>query len=122
MNKAVTFQAADIFEAAAAYIREYGWQVTGMSQHGQPRCSMGALASAYPAKSWNPKLSGLMYQKLYQELGGIDLTEFNHKHRSGEEVAQLFERVAANLRSSQTPQARSLNFADSYGTKECAVY
>lgn len=94
----LTLQAATIFTRAAAYIRKYGWQITGMSEHGKPRCSMGALASAHPAKVWNKDLAVLMYQKLHEELHGIGLTEFNYTYRSGEKVAQLFERIAANLR------------------------
>jgi hypothetical protein len=93
----VALRAADIFIKAASYIRRYGWQVTGMSQHGKPRCSMGALASACSDKVWDKHLSQVMYQVLYDELGGIGLTEFNYKHHDGEKVAQLFERVAMRL-------------------------
>jgi hypothetical protein len=69
-----------------------------MSEDGKPRCSMGALASAYPRHKWSERLSRLMYAELYKELDGISLTEFNHQHQSGEKVAQLYERVAAKLR------------------------
>jgi hypothetical protein len=89
--------AANIFQDAAIYIRTYGWQVSGMSEHGKPRCSMGALASAYPVDHWDVELAELMYKTLYEELGGIGLTEFNYHHKDGEKVAQLFERVAAKL-------------------------
>jgi len=96
----IAYQAASIFQEAAGYIREYGWQVTGMGEHGKPRCSMGALASAHQEKVWPHDLAELMYQKLYDELGGIGLTEFNYKYSDGEKVAQLFERVAVRLRQS----------------------
>jgi hypothetical protein len=92
------FEAADIFQKAATYIRTYGWQVTGMSQHGMPRCSMGALASAHQDPIWDEDLADLMYQQLYDVLNGISLTEFNHKYQDGEKVAQLFDQVAAKLR------------------------
>ncbi len=90
--------AASIFEGAAAYIRTYGWQVTGMSWHGRPRCSMGALASAHQDRIWDEELAELMYRQLYDELDGASLTEFNYRHRDGEKVAQLFEKTAARLR------------------------
>lgn len=90
-------QAAVIFKRAANYIRAHGWQVSGMSQDGKPRCSMGALASAHKADRWDKNLARLMYDKLYQELGGMSLTEFNEKFRSGEKVARLFERTANHL-------------------------
>jgi hypothetical protein len=98
MNEETALQAAVIFERAADYIREYGWRVTGMSRDGAPRCSMGALASAHPNEAWDEGLSQLMYRKLYEELGGIGLTDFNYKYRDGEKVARLFERVAGKLR------------------------
>jgi hypothetical protein len=91
-------QAATIFIKAAQYIREYGWQVEGMSIDGQPRCSMGALASARPGR-WDEDLAELMYSTLYDELNGISLTQFNHKYKSGEKVARLYERVATKLQS-----------------------
>lgn len=91
-------QAADIFEKAATYIREYGWQVTGMGRHGMPRCSMGALASAHPDVIWDKELSVLMHQKLNAELNGLCLTEFNYQFNDGEKVARLFEQVASYLR------------------------
>ena len=94
MNEETATQAAKIFERAAKYIRNYGWQVSGMSQHGKARCSMGALASAHPQQAWDEHLSRLMYRELYKELDGISLTKFNYKHRDGEKVAQLFERLA----------------------------
>ena len=98
MNESVARElAADIFRKAATYIRTYGWQVSGMSEHGKPRCSMGALASVGPVGEWDEGLAELMYRELYDELGGIGLTEFNHRYKNGEMVAQLFERVAARL-------------------------
>ncbi len=90
-------QAASIFGKAATYIRTYGWQVTGMSEHRQPRCSMGALASAHRAENWNKNLAKFMYEKLYDELGGLSLTEFNYKYRNGEKVAELFDKVAHKI-------------------------
>ena len=87
-------QAAAIFKHAAAYIRAYGWQVTGMSRHGLPRCSMGALASAHRDKMWDKELAELMYSQLYEELDGLTLTEFNYRYNDGEKVAQLFDKVA----------------------------
>lgn len=91
-------QAALIFVKAASYIRKYGWQKTGMGVHGQPRCSMGALASAHQAPKWDDSLSSLMYDSLYDELNGMSLTDFNYKFESGEKVAKLYERVASQLR------------------------
>jgi hypothetical protein len=91
--------AAHIFYQAAAYIRTYGWQVEGMSTDGAPRCSMGALASAYKEERWDPELAKMMYKVLYEELDGISLTEFNHKYKDGEKVAQLYERVAEKFLS-----------------------
>lgn len=98
MDEALAFQASGIFGKAASYIRNYGWQVSGMGQHGKPRCSMGALASAHSDKIWDKNLSSLMYRELYKELDGLSLTEFNWKHNNGEKVAQLFEQVATKLR------------------------
>ena len=98
MNERVILQAASIFEEAAAYIRRYGWQVTGMSRHGQPRCSMGALASAHFEETWDKNLAKFMYKELYKELHGISLTHFNYKFRDGEKVAQLYEKIALKLR------------------------
>jgi hypothetical protein len=95
----INTQAADIFVKAAQYIRRYGWQETGMSSHGAPRCSMGALESASPNKLWNNQLAKLMYDSLYKELRGINLTEFNHQAKSGLEVARLFENTAKSIRS-----------------------
>ena len=86
--------AAEIFQRAASYIRTYGWQVSGMSEDGKPRCSMGALESASPTVKWDEQLSSLMYNTLYHELGGETLTEFNHRVQNGESVAKLFEHVA----------------------------
>jgi hypothetical protein len=98
MNEARTaLRAAKVFREAAMYIRQYGWQRSGMSQHGKPRCSMGALASAHPAKLWDTHLSQLMYEELYDVLDGLSLTEFNYKYNDGEKVAQLFEDVATKL-------------------------
>lgn len=90
-------QAASIFFKAADYIRSYGWQEEGMNEHGKPRCSMGALDSAYPRISWNADLASLMYTALYNELDGLSLTQYNHKYQSGEKVAQLYEKVAEKL-------------------------
>jgi hypothetical protein len=90
-------RAADIFLKAAAYIRRYGWQKEGMGEEGAPRCSMGALSSAYPKIAWEQSLAQLMYEALYKELRGLSLTQFNSKYQDGEEVAQLYERVAIQL-------------------------
>jgi hypothetical protein len=92
-------QGATIFRSAASYIRTYGWQKDGMGRHGQARCSMGALASAYPERKWDKNLAVLMYRTLYKELNGLSLTQFNYKYEDGEKVAQLFERVATKLYS-----------------------
>ena len=89
--------ASKIFMDAAGYIRTYGWQVTGMGEHGKPRCSMGALASAYPKQKWEKGLAELMYHSLNRELGGINLTDFNYKYNSGTKVASLFERIATSI-------------------------
>ena len=96
-NQGLRVQAAGILLKAADYIRQYGWQVEGMGQHGRPRCSMGALASASPVKNWDQRLSDMMYRTLYQELNGLTLTQFNHKYNDGEQVARLFERTALKL-------------------------
>lgn len=95
----MTVKASAIFLKAAVYIRQYGWQEEGMSCHGQPRCSMGALASAYPVRKWDKNLAALIYEALYKELNGISLTQFNHKVKDGDKVARLFEKVAANLQN-----------------------
>jgi len=95
--KSLEERAARIFLDAAGYIRQYGWQVSGMAKYGQPRCSMGALASAYRNKRWDRKLSSLMYSVLGKELKGEKLTHFNERVRDGEEVALLFERSANSL-------------------------
>lgn len=100
-------QAVTIFRGAATYIRQYGWQVSGMSRHGLPRCSMGALASAYHEKIWDKKLAELMYDELYKELNGMSLTEFNYMHKDGEKVAMLFDRVAEKLSYSTVEQHAS---------------
>jgi hypothetical protein len=100
-------QASVIFLMAASYIREYGWQKTGMNEHGQARCSMGALASAYPKKRWDKNLAQLMYNALYKELNGITLTQFNYSFKNGEKVARLYERVAKKLLTSEN-QRKSL--------------
>ena len=96
-------QAADIFIRAAAYIRQYGWQLEGMGDHGRPRCSMGALASANPAIEWDKRLARLMYHALYRELNGLSLTQFNSRYRNGEKVARLFERAAGQLNNKSQP-------------------
>ena len=93
----INSQGAAIFRRAAAYIRSHGWQKEGMGHDGQTRCSMGALASAYPKKRWDKDLARAMYQSLYDELNGQTLTQFNYKYHDGEKVAQLFERVANKL-------------------------
>jgi len=90
-------EATEIFLNAARYIRQYGWQEKGMSVDGQPRCSMGALASAHPKSKWNKKLASLMYQALYEELNGKTLTQFNYKFKDGNKVANLYEQVARSL-------------------------
>lgn len=90
-------QAAKIFIRAANYIRRYGWQVRGMGSYGQPRCSMGALESAYPEAYWDRNLSGLMYRALREGLAGMTLTEFNETYRDGERVARLYEQIAGSL-------------------------
>lgn len=71
-----------------------------MGIYGQPRCSMGALASVYPDSS-EEKLPQLMYDKLYEELDGLSLTQYNHKFQSGEMVARLYERVARKLQTNE---------------------
>lgn len=88
---------ATIFRRAAVYIRSYGWQEKGMNIHGQPRCSMGALSSAYPGR-WDANLADVMYGTLKKELRGLSLTQFNHRTRSGEAVARLYDRAADSLR------------------------
>lgn len=95
-------QAAFIFRRAAGYIRNYGWQVSGMSVDGLPRCSMGALASAHKVSVWNKALAKHMYHSLYQELNGLTLTEFNYKHNDGEIVAELFDRASTRLSATKS--------------------
>lgn len=97
MRQSLDAQASDIFLKAAAYIRKYGWRVEGMSRHGQPRCSMGALASVGPSGKWDDNLSKLMYDKLYKELNGLSFTQFNHKFQNGEKVACLYENIAVKI-------------------------
>jgi hypothetical protein len=97
-ENSIRVQAAMIFLRAASYIRTYGWQKTGMGLYGQPRCSMGALASASHEQKWDEDLSSLMYSELREQLDGISLTQFNYRHNDGEKVARLFESVAAKLR------------------------
>ncbi len=96
----IAAKAADIFVAAAGYIRRYGWQKEGMGEEGLARCSMGALASAYPKVAWEKPLARLMYETLYAELNGVSLTRFNAVYEDGEKVARLYERVAARLQGS----------------------
>lgn len=93
----IRFKAARIFLKAAEYIRQYGWQKEGMGVDGKPRCSMGALASAYPRTKWDKSLASLMYKALNKELKGLNLTDFNHKFNDGNKAAQLFEQVATSL-------------------------
>lgn len=97
MDQSIEKQAASIFIKAANYIRQHGWQVSGMGQDGLPRCSMGALESAYPEPVWDQKLSQTMYDALYKQLNGLSLTEFNYKYRNGDKVARLFEQTASSL-------------------------
>lgn len=96
-NRETRVFAAEIFIKAARYIRDYGWQIKGMGSHGKPRCSMGALASAYQKRIWDKKLSAVMYEELYKKLDGITLTQFNYKYKSGNKVAELYEQVAMSL-------------------------
>lgn len=97
MSTSVYKEAASIFVKAAQYIQTYGWQETGMSEHGKPRCSMGALTSAQPTPTLDDQLSTIMYEALYSELGGISLTEFNHQANSGLDVIELFTKTANRL-------------------------
>lgn len=96
-KEGVLDQASQIFRQAANYIRMYGWQKDGMGTYGQPRCSMGAIASVYPAQA-SDELPKVMYEALYTELNGRTLTKFNQEFDDGEKVARLFEQVAARLR------------------------
>ena len=96
----ITIQAAKIFFSAADYIRQYGWRTSGMSTHGKPRCSMGALASAYPKSTWDIGLATTMHEALKGQLEGMTLTQFNYKFNDGNTVAQLYERTAAVLMKS----------------------
>ncbi len=91
-------QAARIFLRAAEYIRNYGWQKEGMGEHGQPRCSVGALASSHKYQRWDKSLASSMYGSLCEELNGMSLTQYNTKFNNGEMVACLYERVAEKLR------------------------
>ena|SRR5581483_9878999 len=97
INAQARLQAAGIFLSAADYIRQFGWQKEGMGEYGQPRCSMGALASANPEVVWDKDTSKLMYDVLYEMLEGMSLTQYNSKFQSGEKVAKLFERTARKL-------------------------
>ena len=90
-------EAAQIFLDAADYIEKYGWQKTEMSEHGKPRCSMSALTSVQPKVVFDCALSALMFEALYDELGGITLTEFNEQAKNGSEVALLFRKTATKL-------------------------
>ncbi len=99
MNNKVRKKAAENFLEAAGYIRSYGWQVKGMGEYGQPRCSMGALNSVWPKEN-TEGLAKTMYQALYKELNGLSLTEFNYKYKKGEKVSSLFEQTARSLRQS----------------------
>lgn len=97
-QKEITSEAAAIFLKAADYIRRYGWQEKGMSRHGLPRCSMGALESACANSKLDKDVAELMYDTLYEELDGLTLTEFNRQAIDGRrEVPLLFDRVAASL-------------------------
>ncbi len=96
-EREIRVQTAVILRKAAVYIRTYGWQEEGMGQHGQPRCSMGALDSALPRGSWSARVAILMYHSLNRELHGLSLTQFNHRMQNGEAVARLYERTANKL-------------------------
>lgn len=98
MNENAKQQAAKIFLYAASYIRKYGWQEKGMSMHGKPRCSMGAIESAGTNIKWDETLAKLMYETLYRQLNGITLTEFNKRAQDGNKVALLFEHTAIALK------------------------
>jgi hypothetical protein len=97
MSNKYNTQATQIFLDAAEYIRSCGWQVEGMGFDGGPRCSMGALESASSGIKMSASLSTVMYTNLYNELDGINLTNFNHLHNDGEKVSELFEAVADKL-------------------------
>ncbi len=114
MQDSIETLAAAIYLRAASYIRTYGWQVEGMGTHGSPRCSMGAIASAYSEKKWDNNLSQIMYSSLYEELGGLTLTEFNHTYRDGEKVAKLYERVAKRLINNSNVARRFLPLASNH--------
>jgi len=86
--------ASSIFLKAVGYVRTYGWQVVGMAEHGQPRCSMGALASAHPEPVWDKALSSVMYETLYETLVELSFSEFNRKVKNNQDVIDLFEKMA----------------------------
>ena len=97
-------KAASIYLKAADYVRTYGWQVKGMGKHGEPRCSMGALESAYPKAVWEKELSNVMYENLYETLGDISFSEFNLTVKSNNDVIKLFEKMAkADMKKSALP-------------------
>lgn len=100
-------QAADIFLKTAAYIRKYGWQEKGMSEDKKPRCSMGALSSACQGRVLGPRVASLLYETLYEKLGGINLTQYNAQVKSGEEVAVLFEQTAKLLQNNFNYHAKN---------------
>lgn len=102
-------QGAEIFFNAASYIEEYGWQISGMSEYGRPRCSMGALASAHREAVWDKDLSELMYDELSRALNGVPLSVFNEHARDSHDVVLLFRKVGRTLEQksniSLNPQA-----------------
>lgn len=80
-----------------------------MGKDGSPRCSMGALASAGPSYKWDKATAKIMYEQLYQKLGGITLTQFNRLYKSGEKVARLFEETAGSLENLQLKNTNRTN-------------
>ncbi len=99
--------ASSIFLKAVGYVRTYGWQVVGMAEHGQPRCSMGALASAHPEPVWNKALSSAMYETLYETLGELSFSEFNRKVKNNQDVIDLFEKMAKSVLKKDTGEKLS---------------
>ena len=99
--------ASSIFLKAVGYVRTYGWQVVGMAEHGQPRCSMGALASAHPEPVWNKALSSAMYETLYETLGALSFSEFNRKVKNNQDVIDLFEKMAKSVLKKDTGEKLS---------------
>ncbi len=109
MKKVNSYEkASSIFLKAADYVRTYGWQVEGMAEHGQPRCSMGALASANPDPVWDKELSSVMYKTLYETLGDVSFSEFNRRVKTNEDVINLFEKMAKSVLKNDTTDELSL--------------